>query len=94
MRLGVGLLGGLLIVWCALTSVLVLLLIYRGVLSMREEDQLFLDRAEAHIVREQKEIVQKLLGLERYVTVLGITSGLLLLAIVGIWIYRGLTANP
>lgn len=94
MLLGVGLLGGLLIVWCALTGVLVLLLIYRGVLSLREEDQLFLDRAEDHIVREQKEVVQKLLGLERYVTVLGITSGLLLLVIVGIWIYRGLTANP
>lgn len=94
MLLGVGLLGGLLIVWCALTGALVLLLIYRGVLSLREEDQLFLDRAEDHIVREQKEVVQKLLGLERYVTVLGITSGLLLLVIVGIWIYRGLTANP
>lgn len=94
MLLGVGLLDGLLIVWCALTGVLILLLFYRGVLSMREEDQLFLDRAEDHIVREQKEVVQKLLGLERYVTVLGITSGLLLLVIVGIWIYRGLTANP
>lgn len=94
MLLGVGFLGSLLIVWCALTGVLILLLFYRGVLSMREEDQLFLDRAEDHIMREQKEIVQKLLGLERYVTVLGITSGLLLLVIVGIWIYRGLTANP
>lgn len=93
MLLGVGLLGGLLLVWSALTGVLILLLIYRGLLSMREEDQLFLDRAADHIVREQKEVVQKLLRLERFVTALGITSGILLLVIVAIWIYRGLTAS-
>lgn len=94
MMLGIGLLGGLLIAWCAVTGVLVLVLIYRGVLSMREEDQLFLDRAEDHIVREQKEIVQKLITLGRCVTVLGIASGILLLVIAGIWVWRGLTANP
>lgn len=94
MMLGIGFLGGLLIAWCVVTGVLVLVLIYRGVLSMREEDQLFLDRAEDHIVREQKEVVQKLITLGRYVTALGIASGILLLVIATIWVWRGLTSNP
>ncbi len=39
----------LLILWGGLTLVLVVLLIYRGTLTMHEDDQLFLDNAEAHM---------------------------------------------
>lgn len=94
MVLAVGLLGGLLILWCVVTGVLIVLLIYRSLLGMREEDQLFLDRAEDHVVREQREIVRKILKLSPYVTGLGITSGIGLVIMVALWVYEGLTATP
>lgn len=94
MLLAIGLLGDLLLAWVIITVALVALLIYRALLSMREEDQLFLDRAEDHVVREQREIVQKILGLSPYITALGIASGVLLLVIAALWVYAGLTSTP
>ena len=47
----------LLIVWAALTAVLVILVIYRSTLTMREDDQLFLDDSASHMEQEQKELL-------------------------------------
>ena len=85
-----GLLIYLLIAWGVITSVLIILLIYRGILSGREEDQLFLDGAEEHMAREQRALVARLLRLSRPITVLGVLSGVMLLVIAGIWVWEGL----
>jgi hypothetical protein len=45
------------IAWGAFTAVLVLLLIYRGTLTMHEDDQLFLDTAEDHMQQEQQALL-------------------------------------
>ncbi|PYU16663.1 MAG: hypothetical protein DMG37_01875, partial [Acidobacteria bacterium] len=50
----------LLIVWGIVTSVFIILLIWRGVLSSHEDDQIFLDAAEEHMAREQRELVAKI----------------------------------
>lgn len=81
----------LLIVWAILTTILVILLIYRSTLTMREDDQLFLDDSASHMEIEQKELLQKVNKLTPIVNVLGATSGLLILVIAGIWVYRGFT---
>ncbi len=81
----------LLIVWAILTTILVILLIYRSTLTMREDDQLFLDDSGSHMEQEQKELLQKVNKLTPIVNVLGATSGLLILVIAGIWVYRGFT---
>ncbi len=73
-----------------ITAGLIVLLIYRGVLESREQDQLFLDKAEEHMARAQREIVGKVLRLSKPITVLGVASGALLLAIAGVWIWEGL----
>jgi Tfp pilus assembly protein PilN len=82
----------LLIVWGVLTTILLVLLIYRSTLTMREDDQLFLDEAESHMEREQAEVMSKVNKLSPFVRAFGAASGLLILVIAGMWVYQGLTA--
>ncbi len=85
-----GLLTYLLVTWGIITGILILTLIYRSILSTKEEDQLFLGKAEEHMAKEQREIINKLIRLSKPITVLGVLSGVLLLVIAGIWIWEGL----
>jgi hypothetical protein len=81
----------LLIAWGVLTAALIALLIYRGTLTMHEDDQLFLGESESHMAREQDEIMQKVNKLGPLLKVLGTASGVLILGIAGLAIYQGLT---
>ena len=81
----------LMIVWGALTTILVLLLIYRSTLTMHEDDQLFLDDAEAHMKAEQEEIHRKVDKVTPWVKIFGAASGMLILIIGGLWLYEGVT---
>ena len=80
----------LLIVWGIVTAVFVLLLVWRSVLSSHEDDQIFLDAAEEHMAREQRELVAKINTLSRPLLITGVLSGVLLLLAGGLWIYEGL----
>jgi hypothetical protein len=82
----------LLIVWGVVTAALVILVIYRGTLSLHEDDQLFLGDSEAHLAKEQQDLVARLTRLTPIVRLLGVTSGGLILVIAGLWIWRGLNA--
>ena len=84
-------LNWMLIVWGALTAVLIVLLIYRSTLTMREDDQLFLDQSESHMEKEQQEIIARVQKVTVPVRILGGASGLLILIIAGMWVYEGLT---
>ena len=81
----------LLIAWGVLTAALIALLIYRGTLTMHEDDQLFLGESESHMAREQVEIMQKVNRLGPFVKVLGTASGVLILGIAGLAIYQAMT---
>ncbi len=78
------------ITWGAVTAALIVLLIYRGTLSMQEDDQLFLDDSESHMQKEQAAVLGKLERLQWPIRLLGGASGLLILLIFGIWLYKGL----
>ena len=82
----------LLIIWGAITAVLVVVLIYRSTLSMHEDDQLFLDESESHMQKEQALILHRLERLQWPLRCLSAASGLLILVIFGVWLWRGLTA--
>jgi hypothetical protein len=85
-----GPLAYLLLAWGVVTSVLVVLVVYRVTLSSREEDQIFISKSEDHIAAEQRVIVAKVTQLARPIFLLSVASGILLLATAGVWIYEGL----
>ena len=80
----------LLIGWGVITAVFIVLIAWRAVLTSHEDDQIFLDSAEEHMAREQRELVGKINKLSRPVLMSGICSGVLLLVIAGIFVYQGL----
>ena len=86
-------LAGLWIVWGAITALLVSLIIYRSVIGIKEDDQLFLNAdnpTEALFQAEQRAILMRVTKLGIYIKSLGFASGAILILIAGIWIYRGI----
>lgn len=81
----------LLVVWGAFTLVLIVLLIYRGTLTMHEDDQLFLDSAEDHMQKEQQELIGKMEKLTPWVRFCGAGSAVLIAIIAGLALYRNMT---
>lgn len=77
----------LLILWGAITLVLVVLLIYRSTLSMHEDDQLFLSEGESALAQEQQELQQRMTKLQPYVRACGALSVLLLVMLAGLGLY-------
>ena len=77
--------------WIALTVVLVVLLIYRGTLTMHEDDQLFLDTAEDHMQKEQTELLGKMDRLTPWVRLCGAGSAVLLVVMAGFYLFTHMT---
>ena len=80
----------LLITWAVFTAVFLALLIWRSLLESHEDDQIFLDAAQDHMAKEQRELVAKIQTLSRPIMGSGIAAGGLLLVIAGMWVYAGL----
>jgi len=77
----------LLFLWAGLTVILIVLLIYRSTLSMHEDDQLFLDSAEAHMAKEQEELAVRMNRIQPWVRLCGAGSAVLTVAIAGMMLY-------
>lgn len=80
----------LLIAWGVVTLVLIVMCIYRGVLGMREEDQLFLEKGEERMAQDQLQLIAKLQKLSKPIMALGVLSGVLLLIAIGVWAWDAL----
>ena len=76
--------------WGVTTAVLAILVIYRGTLSSKEDDQIFIDAAEQHHYQEQQAVIAKMTRLTKPIIALAVISGVLLLTSAGLWIYGGL----
>lgn len=83
------LLIGVFVAWAAVTAVWIGLMIYRGVIGMREEDQVFLHKGEESLIRAQKEVTEKLKRISPYLIWSGILSVVLLVLFGALWFYRG-----
>ena len=80
----------LLITWGVVTAIFLFILLRRSLLASHEDDQIFLDAAEEHMAREQRELVAKIDALSKPLMGTGILAGVLLLVIAGMWLYSGL----
>jgi hypothetical protein len=83
----------MLIVWAVITTVFVALMIYRSLISMKEDDQLFLDPAESKIEEEQRQIITKVIRITPYTKGFGFASLGLLVLIGVMWVYQGMKAS-
>ncbi len=75
-----------LILWAAVTVLFIGLLMYRSLVGMKEEDTLILSAAETKMEEEQRQILVKLSRIRPYLLGLGWTSGVLLVAVLGLWV--------
>ena len=76
--------------WASVTVVLVGLLIYRALIGMREEDQLFLASGEEHLARDQQVLQARITSVNKYAVWLGVLSGLLLIGVATLWVMENL----
>ena len=79
----------MLVVWGMVTLVFIGLMIYRSVIGMREEDQLYL--SSSVLEAQQKEIVAKIDRITLYTKAFGWASAVLLLLIAGVSLYQAFT---
>ena len=88
---GLSPLNAVLILWGVVTGILAILLIYRSTISMKEDDQLFLDSSRKNLEEEQQQVRMRLSKITPYTTILGVSSGVLLVASAGLWVYEQFT---
>lgn len=89
-----GPLAYLLLSWSLITVALVVLLIYRATLSSKEDDQLYLNKAEITMMGgDQAILITRLNRLGKPIVALAILSGILLLASASLWVWIGFS-NP
>lgn len=80
----------LVVVEAVLTAAAIVMFLYRGMLDMKEEDHLILDNAEAHLAREQATIRHRVNVVSKYLKLVAVLWGALLVAIFGVWVGQGL----
>jgi hypothetical protein len=78
------------VTWASVTVILVGLLIYRALIGMREEDQLFLASGEEHMARDQQVLQARISSVNKLAVWLGILSALLLIGLATIWVYNNI----
>jgi len=76
--------------WGSVTAILVGLLIYRALIGMREDDQLFLASGEEHQAHEQQVLQARIHSVNKYAVWLGVLSGLLLIGMASLWVYENM----
>jgi hypothetical protein len=78
------------ITWASVTVILVALLIYRALIGLREEDQLFLASGEEHLERDQQVLQARISKVNKAGVWLGALSTLLLIGMGAMWVYANL----
>ena len=78
------------IIWAGVTVMLAGLSIYRSILVMYEDDQLFIGKPETAVAAHYAARLSKIKHVETFLKVFTAASGGLLVLIAAMWFYRGL----
>lgn len=78
----------LLILWAVVTSILLILFIWRAFLEGHEDDQVFIGSAENHLAQEQRALVSKIDRLNKPIHALMFASGGLFAIGLGMWLWQ------
>jgi len=89
-----GWLGYLSLFWVVLAVLWLALLAYRLTLTIHEEDVLFLAKGETKAAQAQNVLVDKLNRLRTPLWASGTSVGVLLLLILGVWLWRAMNFVP
>lgn len=82
----------LLVLWGAVTAVLIVLVIYGNTLDSHEDEEIYINKREEELMGgEQKVLVAKMEQLKKVIFSLAVASGILLVTSAAIWVYIGLT---
>lgn len=80
--------------WGIVTAILMVLVIYGNTLSINEDDQLYLNRAEQEMMgAEQRVLIGKMDNLARVIIGVAFVSAILFLASAGLWVRIGLLGS-
>jgi hypothetical protein len=77
----------LIVTWASVTLVLVGLLIFRALIGLQEDDQLFLAPGREHAARAQQAVQARISKVNLCAVWLGALSGVLLTAVASAWVY-------
>lgn len=80
------------IAWGAVTAVFVVLMIWRSLVGLREDNVVILDPSENRQATEQQAIIARVERVTAWAKRVGYLSGALLLVSGSIWAYRGYLA--
>ena len=76
--------------WASVTVILVALLIYRALIGLREEDQLFLATGEEHLAHDQQVLQARISKVNKAGVWLGALSAVLLIGMGAMWVYANM----
>jgi hypothetical protein len=80
----------LFIVWFAVTLLWIVLVVYRGVMENREEDQLYITGGHDQEAADQGVLIRKVTKLGKPIWMLGTASCVLLVVMIGVWLWIGM----
>jgi hypothetical protein len=78
------------IVWAAVITFLLVLLVYRSNLTRYEEDQIFLDDAGSHQKKEQEDLLVRVNKIQPLIRVVTGATCLLTVGILGVYVWDAL----
>jgi hypothetical protein len=80
------------ILWATVTLCFGIVMVWKSLVSLKEEDVVILDPAEDKQAYEQQETIKKVMRLTRWAKGFGYGSLALLLITGSLWLYRGMIA--
>jgi hypothetical protein len=78
------------IVWAAVITFLLVLLVYRSNLTRYEEDQIFLDESANHQKKEQEELLAKVNKIQPLIRIVTGATCVLTVCILGVYVWDAL----